>query len=165
MVIANGKPFTFQARGLDAVGGTLSGLSFDWSSADPAHAPVDSSGTVSASLDASAPGAYGMGPITVTAAEPVSMLSGGAEASVAVYKGWTLQAETSAVQVDVANGQYVIFANTDVVQHTVVLDSGSTTIVGAFTGDSAPYRAALAAGSYPFHCGIHPTMTGTLTVH
>ena len=164
MVIANGKSFTFQGSGLDAVGGTLSGLSFDWSSADPAHAPVDSSGTVSASLDTSAPGAYGMGPITVTAVEPVSMLSGGADASVAVYKGWTFQAETSAVQVDVANGQYVIFANTDAAQHTVVLDSGST-LVGAFTGDSAPYHANLAAGSYPFHCSIHPAMKGTLTVH
>jgi plastocyanin len=63
------------------------------------------------------------------------------------------------------------FDNKDpAVPHNVVItDSGGAAV---FTGDvinagqSVDYQVpALAAGSYAFHCALHPNMTGTLTAN
>jgi plastocyanin len=164
-VIPTGRSFTLGATATDGLGGTVPGVSYLWSSADPGHANVDAGGTVQAMLDPSGPGALGLGPIAISAADPVSGKSASAAASVAVYPTWSLATGMAGLTVDVAQGQYVIFANGDAYQsHSVVLD---TEPIGTdlFTGDSAPLQAALAPGSYPFHCGVHLTMHGTLVVH
>jgi plastocyanin len=62
------------------------------------------------------------------------------------------------------------FNNQDAsVPHNVVIVDSTGTAV--FTGDifngaaTMDYAVpALAAGSYPFHCAVHPNMTGTLTI-
>jgi plastocyanin len=60
-------------------------------------------------------------------------------------------------------GDVVAFSNGDTTAHTATLDDGSCD-----TGHIAPGSAAgltfSAAGTYPFHCAIHPTMKGTITV-
>jgi plastocyanin len=57
----------------------------------------------------------------------------------------------------------VVFANQDGVTHTVTSDSGS------FDSGNISPRAAVqitfpSAGSYPYHCKIHPSMRGTVNV-
>jgi plastocyanin len=61
-------------------------------------------------------------------------------------------------------GQTVAWHNNDSITHTATADNGSfnTGNIGP-GGTSAPIRMPT-AGSFGYHCAIHPTMTGTLTV-
>lgn len=60
-------------------------------------------------------------------------------------------------------GQTVTFTNNDSAPHTATLDDGSCT-----TPNIDPAGASAltfnAAGTYPFHCNVHPNMKGTITV-
>ena len=60
-------------------------------------------------------------------------------------------------------GQAVTFSNADGVPHTVTLDDGKCDTGNIAGGASATLRFD-EAGSYPFHCEIHPTMKGTFEV-
>jgi plastocyanin len=62
-------------------------------------------------------------------------------------------------------GAEFTFDNQDSTAHTLTADDGSFD-TGAVPGSSQsdPIAAPLDAGEYPFHCEIHPVMTGTLTV-
>ena len=60
-------------------------------------------------------------------------------------------------------GQTVTFTNEDGVSHTVTLDDGSCD-TGPISGGASAGLTFSAAGSYPFHCAIHPSMTGTIEV-
>ena len=60
-------------------------------------------------------------------------------------------------------GQVVAFTNEDTVPHTFTLDDGSCDTGTIANGASGAIRFA-AAGTYPFHCTVHPSMTGTVTV-
>ncbi len=65
----------------------------------------------------------------------------------------------------VAAGQAFVFDNQDGTAHTLTADDGSFdsgTVPGA--NQSAPITAPSEPGDHPFHCEIHPSMTGTLTV-
>jgi plastocyanin len=63
----------------------------------------------------------------------------------------------------------VAFDNRDTLPHNLqIADAGGKTV---FTGEIVTGPAvkvysvpALAAGTYPFICQVHPAMTGTLTV-
>lgn len=66
--------------------------------------------------------------------------------------------------VDVAVGTTVTWTNTDSVAHTSTSDGA-----GWNSGAIAP-RAQFSttfqnAGTFPYHCAIHPGMVGTITVH
>lgn len=60
-------------------------------------------------------------------------------------------------------GQVIAFSNTGAAPHTVTLDDGSCTTpnIAAGASDGVSFSAA---GSYPFHCAIHPQMKGTIVV-
>jgi plastocyanin len=60
-------------------------------------------------------------------------------------------------------GDVIGFTNKDSIQHTATLDDGSCTTDIVAGGATAALSFA-AAGSYPFHCKIHPNMTGTIEV-
>ena len=60
-------------------------------------------------------------------------------------------------------GQAIAFSNTGAAPHTVTLDDGSCTTPNINVG-SADGVVFSAAGTYPFHCAIHPQMKGTFTV-
>ncbi len=64
-----------------------------------------------------------------------------------------------------APGAQLTFVNRDLESHTVTADDGSFKI-GPFD-DKTPevLTAPATAGSFPFHCEIHPTMHGTLVVN
>jgi plastocyanin len=60
-------------------------------------------------------------------------------------------------------GQTVTFTNKDSAPHTATLDDGSCTTpnIAAGGSDALTFNAA---GTYPFHCNVHPDMKGTITV-
>lgn len=60
-------------------------------------------------------------------------------------------------------GQTVTFTNGDSAPHTASLDDGSCTTPNIAAGGSDGLMFT-AAGSYPFHCNVHPKMKGTITV-
>jgi plastocyanin len=54
----------------------------------------------------------------------------------------------------------VVWHNVDTVAHRVAFDDGK-----ADTGDIAPgafSRPMMLGASHPYHCSIHPVMTGTI---
>jgi plastocyanin len=63
-----------------------------------------------------------------------------------------------------ASGTTVTWTNGDDVQHTVTADDG-TSFNSNVLGKGQKFQlTAPAAGTYPYHCAIHPFMKGTLTV-
>jgi plastocyanin len=60
-------------------------------------------------------------------------------------------------------GQTVTFTNGDSAPHTATLDDGTCTTPNIAGGGSDGLMFS-AAGSYPFHCNVHPNMKGTITV-
>ena len=66
-------------------------------------------------------------------------------------------------QITAKVGDVVAFSNGDTTAHTATLDDGSCT-----TGNIVPGTTGAlvftAAGTYPFHCAIHSSMKGTITV-
>ena len=60
-------------------------------------------------------------------------------------------------------GQTITFTNGDSAPHTASLDDGSCTTPQMAAGGSDGLTFT-AAGTYPFHCSVHPTMKGTITV-
>jgi len=60
-------------------------------------------------------------------------------------------------------GQTVTFTNGDSAPHTATLDDGSCTTPNIANGASDGLLFT-AAGTYPFHCNVHPNMKGTITV-
>jgi plastocyanin len=65
--------------------------------------------------------------------------------------------------VTVASGGVVAVSNEDGTTHTFTSDEGGfdCSIEG---GETANVLVDAAAGDYEFHCTIHPSMTGTITV-
>ena len=63
----------------------------------------------------------------------------------------------------VATGSTVDLDNKDTVEHTFTVD-GQDVDVDIQPSATATATIDLPAGSYDFHCKIHPNMTGTLTV-
>jgi plastocyanin len=71
-----------------------------------------------------------------------------------------LQFKTSPVKV----GATVTVKNNDDIEHTVTADDGKSFNITIDPGETATFTAPNSAGSYKFHCNIHPGMQGTLTV-
>lgn len=69
----------------------------------------------------------------------------------------------SPAAITAAVGDIVGFTNEDGQNHTATLDEGDCGTDPLATGSSAGL-AFSKAGTYPFHCAIHPNMTGTITV-
>lgn len=65
----------------------------------------------------------------------------------------------------VAAGATVTWRNESGISHTVTSDPGATEAFDEPVGDGDTFvRQFNTAGSYPYHCEIHPGMDGTLTV-
>ena len=60
-------------------------------------------------------------------------------------------------------GQTITFTNGDSAPHTATLDDGSCTTPNIASGSSDGLLFTT-AGTYPFHCKVHPNMKGTITV-
>ena len=86
--------------------------------------------------------------------------SGGddAKGSAVVAKDFAFTDATAAAGVEVA------FENDDDVPHTLTADDGAFDTGNVEGGSSEAVTAPSEPGDYSFHCEIHPSMTGTLTV-
>lgn len=104
--------------------------------------------TAEASAEASAPDAG------VACAESAAA----GEVSVAI-EGFAF----SPADIQATVGQTITFTNGDSAPHTATLDDDScgTPNIGTGRSDGLIFTTA---GTYPFHCAIHPNMKGTITV-
>lgn len=93
--------------------------------------------------------------------------TGGTSASVVVTIGGMLGNQSySPSPATVSKGQSVAWKNGDTVAHTATQDGSGGFDTGAIApgATSAPITMAT-AGTLSYHCSIHPSMTGTLTVN
>lgn len=65
--------------------------------------------------------------------------------------------------VEASVGDVIAFTNKDSASHTATLDDGGCTTDGLGKGETGALVFS-EAGSYPFHCRIHPDMTGTFEI-
>ena len=63
----------------------------------------------------------------------------------------------------IAVGDTVSWTNGDAVAHTVTSNTGNE-LSGSLSPAANYQHIFAAAGNYPYHCAIHPTMTGAVTV-
>ena len=65
----------------------------------------------------------------------------------------------------VASGQTVAWRNADVITHDVAQDAQGGFDTGPLSGGTTSNAIKMTTpGSLPYHCSIHPSMVGTLTV-
>jgi plastocyanin len=84
--------------------------------------------------------------------------------------------EAGTVQANIANlafdpstinakvGDVITWTNNDTVPHGVELDDSSCKMANAIQGGAKGSLKFTVAGTYPFHCFIHPTIKGTITI-
>ena len=69
----------------------------------------------------------------------------------------------SPATVTVTEGDTVTWSNSDAVAHTATAEDGSFD-TGSIGGGSSDFVTFDAAGTFAYHCTIHPSMTGTVVV-
>lgn len=95
---------------------------------------------------------------------PASCASSGASATISATGSFTFSPSTATITA----GQKVCWVNNTGIGHTVTSDNGAFTGGNLANGSTVVVTFAT-AGTYPFHCSIHPpptyNMTGTITVN
>jgi plastocyanin len=101
-------------------------------------------------------------PSAAASVEP-SAAPSAAQPSAPAASGLTVTIEGNVLPAVTAKvGETITWQNLDAVPHTVTPDDGSFS--GTVAAGSTFSHAFDAAGSYPYHCNIHPSMTGTITI-
>jgi plastocyanin len=89
--------------------------------------------------------------------------------------GCTASSEAGAVSVGIENfafapadvsaavGETITWTNSDSAPHTATLDDGACD-TGNIAQNASAGLVFDAAGTYPYHCTIHPNMKGTITI-
>ena len=88
-----------------------------------------------------------------------SAVPAGAAAGAVTIKNFSFNPETLSVKV----GQTVTWANSDTATHTVTADDGSFDSGHVATGTTFQ-QTFTNAGTFSYHCNIHPSMKATITV-
>jgi plastocyanin len=65
--------------------------------------------------------------------------------------------------VTAAVGETITWTNADAAPHTVTIDDGSCD-TGNIAQNASAGLVFDAPGNYPYHCTVHPNMTGTITI-
>jgi plastocyanin len=109
------------------------------------------------------------------ASAPAPAGSVAASAPAAGGGGCTTSSEEGAAQVGIENftfspgevtagvGETITWTNEDSAPHTATLDDGACDTGNIAQGNTAGLVFD-APGTYPYHCTIHPNMTGTITI-
>ena len=92
----------------------------------------------------------------ITSSTPVAALSGNVEVAIA---GFAFDPASLTIKV----GTTIKWTNQDTAPHTVTADDKSWGSGDLNKGDSFSYTFNQ-AGSYAYHCGVHPNMKATVTV-
>ena len=66
------------------------------------------------------------------------------------------------VNKDITGGNY---SSGSATVHNITSDNGTFTASGPLGGNATYTISLTTAGSYPYHCSIHPNMVGTITVN
>lgn len=82
----------------------------------------------------------------------------------AAEPGTIVAADFALSSATVAPGAEVTVRNDDSVAHTVTADDGSFDTGTVAAGEATTFTAPSEPGEVPYHCEIHPGMTGTLTI-
>src|SRR5262249_54165173 len=99
------------------------------------------------------------GPAATTAAGPCKDSTGTTTVSASVEQNTWSQPITAKV------GDVITWTNGDAVPHRVALDDGSCGMSANIgTGGGMKSLVFTVAGTYPFHCAVHPGMKGTITI-
>jgi plastocyanin len=61
-------------------------------------------------------------------------------------------------------GDVITWTNSDAVPHKVALDDGSCEMSANIPGGGSKSLVFSKAGTFPFHCTVHPNMKGTITI-
>jgi plastocyanin len=89
--------------------------------------------------------------------------------------GCSTSSEAAAVTVNIQNfafdppevtaavGETIGWTNADAAPHTATPDDGACD-TGNISQDASAGLVFDAAGTYPYHCNVHPNMTGTITI-
>lgn len=64
----------------------------------------------------------------------------------------------------VSVGQRIVWKNVDTRNHNIIQDGNAFTTPIIATGASADAVTMSTRGTFAYHCGIHPSMVGTITV-
>lgn len=64
----------------------------------------------------------------------------------------------------VTTGDTVVWTNKDASPHTTVSDNALIWDSGTLSKDGSFKRVFSSPGTYTYHCGVHPSMTGTIIV-
>jgi plastocyanin len=92
--------------------------------------------------------------------------TGGASADVTItIQGQNGGMSFSPAAASVRVGQTVGWRNADSTTHTATQDGGRFNTGNIGPGGTSSPIAMTAAGAFPYHCSIHPSMVATLTVN
>ena len=119
--------------------------------------------------------ASGSGTAAPAATAPEPAESAAASAPAAAGGGCATSSEAGAVSVGIENfafapgdvtaavGETITWTNSDSAPHTATLDDGACD-TGNIAQNASAGLVFDAAGTYPYHCTIHPNMKGTITI-
>jgi plastocyanin len=96
---------------------------------------------------------------STTVSTPGTTTGGGAGGGQVVMKNLAFDPAT----VTIRAGESVTWTNQDSMNHTVVADQGEFKSGELANGATFSFTFDK-AGTYPYHCSIHPSMTGTVVV-
>jgi len=94
---------------------------------------------------------------STTVGTPTS--TGGGGGAQVVIKGFAFDPATLTIKV----GESVTWTNQDPADHTVTADNGEFKSSSLANGATFTFKFDK-AGTYPYHCGIHPSMKATVIV-
>jgi plastocyanin len=161
--VTSGATATFTAQAEDSGGSAMPNAALAaWTTADSGIAGLADNGDNTATVTGGALG----GPVAITAA--VAGLEGHAELTVApsiTTIVWSFDAQVTTVTTTIAHGTAVNWMNGDGnTPHSIVADTAPPpSPVDAFA-DTSGAQTFATPGTYSYHCGIHPSMHGTLIV-
>lgn len=168
MVVGSKATITVYARdSLNVIRPVSTPLTVTVSSSDPAHTVFDSTTiTIPAGGSSVQTGVVfdTAGSYTITAAAG-GYSSGNATTAAGGAIVRVLGTAFVPTTVTISRNQYVTWRNEDGVDHTTTSDSAgwNATLTGSPPGSFQ--RFFNTAGSYTYHCNIHPSMTGTVVVN
>ena len=109
------------------------------------------------SASPTSPGPSAAGPTPTPAAQSIVCNASGSGAAVEIQNF-----AFNPASANVSSGGFVTWSNGDNASHTVTFDNGPD--CGTVSGGGNTTAQFSAAGSYSYHCKIHPSMKGTIVV-
>lgn len=132
--------------------------------------PVHLLATLSAALVLAACSGGGGSPSTApaapTAGGPAGTTAAGpcADSTGATTIAATVSDNTWSQPIDATVDDVITWANSDGVPHRVALDDGSCAMSANISGGGTKSLVFSEAGTYPFHCSVHASMKGVITI-